>query len=169
MSAISCHLIFECSNCLSAGCQNVLRKCRFFRPRCSEYELFSSKLFILWPNSVQHLGNTECLKPGFHIVVSVVSVVRKKIDRTDTTLWKPPVQMLNTKETTDTTCCTRWNEFYLSYELFSYDRHDRNDRYNDMETRLKGECYDFEMANVPINSGREVFNVLRFVKCFSTM
>ena len=23
------------------------------------------------------------------------------------TLWKPPVQMLNTKETTDTTCCTR--------------------------------------------------------------
>ena len=31
----------------------------------------------------------------------------KNIHRTDTTLWKPPVQMLNTKETTDTTCCTR--------------------------------------------------------------
>jgi len=31
----------------------------------------------------------------------------KKIHRTDTTLWKPPVQLLNTKETTDTTCCTR--------------------------------------------------------------
>ena len=31
----------------------------------------------------------------------------KKIHRTDTTLWKPPVQMLNTKETTDTTFCTR--------------------------------------------------------------
>ena len=31
----------------------------------------------------------------------------KKIHRTDKTLWKPPVQMLNTKETTDTTCCTR--------------------------------------------------------------
>ena len=31
----------------------------------------------------------------------------KKIHRTATTLWKPPVQMLNTKETTDTTCCTR--------------------------------------------------------------
>ena len=31
----------------------------------------------------------------------------KKIHRTDITLWKPPVQMLNTKETTDTTCCTR--------------------------------------------------------------
>ena len=27
----------------------------------------------------------------------------KKIHRTDTALWKPPVQMLNTKETTDTT------------------------------------------------------------------
>ena len=31
----------------------------------------------------------------------------KKIHRTDITLWKPPVQMLNTKETTDTTRCTR--------------------------------------------------------------
>ena len=31
----------------------------------------------------------------------------KKIHRTATTLWKPPVQMLNSKETTDTTCCTR--------------------------------------------------------------
>ena len=41
--------------------------------------------------------------------------------------------MLNTKETTDTTFCTRQNEFYLSYEFFSYDRHDR---YNHMETRL---------------------------------
>ena len=58
----------------------------------------------------------------------------KKIHRTDTTLWKPPVQMLNTTETSDTTCCTRKNEFYLSYEFFSFDRHDR---YNDMETRLK--------------------------------
>ena len=50
------------------------------------------------------------LEPGFHIVVSVVSVVSvrtKKIHRTDITLWKPPVQMLNTKETTNTTCCTR--------------------------------------------------------------
>ena len=61
----------------------------------------------------------------------------KKIHRTDTTLWKPPVQLLNTIEMTDTTCCTRWNEFYLSYEFFSYNRHDR---YNDMETRLKWPC-----------------------------
>ena len=28
----------------------------------------------------------------------------KKIHGTDITLWKPPVQILNTKETTDTTC-----------------------------------------------------------------
>ena len=61
----------------------------------------------------------------------------KKNHRTVITLWKPPVQMLNTKETTDTTCCTRKNEFYLSYEFFSYDRHDRYDRYNHMETRLE--------------------------------
>ena len=31
----------------------------------------------------------------------------KKIHRTDITLWKPPVQMLNTKEMADTTFCTR--------------------------------------------------------------
>ena len=31
----------------------------------------------------------------------------KKIHRTATTLWKPPVQMLNTKETVDATFCTR--------------------------------------------------------------
>jgi len=48
------------------------------------------------------------VKPGFHIVVSVVSVVRKKfIGQTDTTFWKPPIQLLNTTETTDTTCCTK--------------------------------------------------------------
>ena len=48
------------------------------------------------------------LKPGFHIVVSVVSVVRKKfIGQIYITLWKPPVQMLNTKETTD-----RYNFLY---------------------------------------------------------
>ena len=31
----------------------------------------------------------------------------KKNHRADITLWKPPVQMLNTKEMTDTTFCTR--------------------------------------------------------------
>ena len=48
----------------------------------------------------------EAFKPGFHIVVSVVSVVsvvRKKfIGQIIIILWKPPVQMLNTKETTYT-------------------------------------------------------------------
>ena len=38
--------------------------------------------------------------------LSLVSI-SKKILRTDKTLWKPPVQMLNTKEMTDTTFCTR--------------------------------------------------------------
>ena len=30
----------------------------------------------------------------------------EKIHKTDITLWKPPVQMSNTKETTDATYCT---------------------------------------------------------------
>ena len=48
------------------------------------------------------------LKPGFHAYRCICRICRtKKIHRTDITLWKPPVQMLNTKETTDTTCCTR--------------------------------------------------------------
>ena len=34
-------------------------------------------------------------------------------------------------------------KFYLSYEFFSYDGHDRYDRYNDMETRLKVLCHLF--------------------------
>ena len=85
-------------------------------------------------------------RPVYHIkawfpyrcICRICRVCRtKKVHRTATTLWKPPVQMLNTKETTDTTFCTRWNELYLSYEFFSFDRHDRYDRYNDMETRLK--------------------------------
>ena len=45
-----------------------------------------------------------------------------------------------TTDTTDTTDTTIWKpglKLYLSYEFFSYDRHDRCDRYNDMETRLK--------------------------------
>ena len=98
----------------------------------------------IWWVTIWHTGTSTSwviLNPGFHIVVSVVSVVsvvRKKIHRTDITLWKPPVQMLNTKEMTYTTCCTRWNEFYLSYDFFSYDRYDR---YNDMETRLKDGAY----------------------------
>ena len=74
------------------------------------------------------------LKPGFHIVVSVV---RKKIHRTNRIdsisynklylsflLYWAFVREVSIK-------------LYLSYEFFSYDWHDRYDRYNDMETRLK--------------------------------
>ena len=69
------------------------------------------------------------IKPGFHIVVSIVSVVRKKfIGRIQlygnlpyncSIQQKRPIQLVVR------------DEFYLSYEFFSYDR------YNDMETRLK--------------------------------
>ena len=64
-------------------------------------------------------------KPGFHIVVSVVR--RKFIGRIQlcgnlphncSIQQKRPIQLVR-------------DEFYLSYEFFSYDR------YNDMETRLK--------------------------------
>ena len=44
------------------------------------------------------------LKPGFHIVASVVSVLSKNILTTDTTIWKPNTQPPNT---TDTACCPR--------------------------------------------------------------
>ena len=36
-------------------------------------------------------------------------------------------------------------KFYLSYEFFSYDRQDRYDRYNDMETRLKLSNNDIDL------------------------
>ena len=78
-------------------------------------------------------------KPGFHIIVSVVSVVQKKIHRTGRIhsisyntlclsflLYWAVVREVSIK-------------LYLFYEFFSYDRHDRYDRYdryNDMETRL---------------------------------
>ena len=41
--------------------------------------------------------------------------------------------MLNTKKKRQIQLVAR-DEFYLSYEFFSYDRHDK---YDDMETRLK--------------------------------
>ena len=73
--------------------------------------LVNSKLLsVKFPPKIYNESDVLNVKPGFHIVVSVVSVVsvvRKKIHRTATILWKPPVQMLNTKETADTTFCTR--------------------------------------------------------------
>ena len=69
-------------------------------------------------------------KPGFHIVVSVVSVVsvvRKKfIGQTEFILVQQVVSVVS---------FVLSFKLYLSYEFFSYDRHDRYDRYNDMETR----------------------------------
>ena len=66
------------------------------------------------------------LKPGFHIVVSVVSVERKK--------FIGQIEFILSR-TTSFICrffCIEhlYGKLYLSYEFFSYDRHD------DMETRL---------------------------------
>ena len=58
------------------------------------------------------------IKPGFHIVVSVVSVVRKKFIGQIEVVSVAFVREVSLK-------------LYLSYKFFSYDR------YNDMETRLK--------------------------------
>ena len=77
-----------------------------------------TSLFLHVLEQLTTLGGNEDIsphysrvKPGFHIVVSVVSVVRKKIigqiEFILFIIWKPRVQMLNTKETTDTTCCTK--------------------------------------------------------------
>ena len=42
-------------------------------------------------------------------------------------------------------------KFYLSYEFFSYDRHDR---YNDMETKLKpASCFCNQIAVITVTSG----------------
>ena len=44
----------------------------------------------------------------YRFICRICRVCRtKKIHKTATILWKPPVQMLNTKETTDTTFCFR--------------------------------------------------------------
>ena len=71
------------------------------------------------------------VKPGFHIVVSVVpvvSVVRKKF------IGQIEFILSRTKSCICRFfCIDHLYIFYLSYEFFSYDRHDR---YNHMETRL---------------------------------
>ena len=70
-------------------------------------------------------------------VVSVVSVVGKKF-----------IGQIEFILSRTTSCICRFYciehfvrevsiKLYLSYEFFSYDGHDRYDRYNDMETRLK--------------------------------
>ena len=90
------------------------------------------------------LPSTSCLRKlpkawfPYRCICRICRVCRtKKIHRTATTLWKPPVQMLNTKETTDTTFCIEI-EWILSvlWAFFLYDRHDRYDSFNDMEAWL---------------------------------
>ena len=80
----------------------------------------------------------DALKPGFHIVVSVVSVVsivRKKFIGQILLYGNLPYKCSIQKKR-QIQLVVR-DEFYRSYEFFSYDR------YNDMETRLKGcKCGD---------------------------
>ena len=72
------------------------------------------------------------IKPGFHIVVSVVSLVRKKF-----------IGQIEFILSRTASCICRFFciafvrevsiKLHLSYEFFSDDRHDSYDRYNDME------------------------------------
>ena len=88
------------------------------------------------------LRNVLCYKPGFHIVlsvVSVVSVVRKKLIGQIQLYGNLPykcsvqkkwqIQLVVVRDRRNSIC---------SMNFFSYHRHDRYDRYNDMETRLYG-------------------------------
>ena len=78
------------------------------------------------------------LKPGFHIVVSVVSVVGKKfIGQIEFILSRTTSCMILSFLLHRAFVREVSIKLYLSYEFFSYDRHDRYNRYNDMETRLK--------------------------------
>ena len=88
-----------------------------------------STWILLWQHCWWQL--VDLLKPGFHIVVSVVSVVRKKFIGQIQLYGNLPYKCSIQK---------KWqiqlvvrDEFYRSYEFFSYDKHDRYD----METRLK--------------------------------
>ena len=93
----------------------------------------------LYKRDTRHAN--EKLKPGFHIVVSVVSVARKKsigqiefiLSRTASCICRILLYSTFVQEVSI--------KLYLSYEFFSYDRHDSYDRYNDMESRL------YEKAN----------------------
>ena len=77
----------------------------------------NEKVKIFWDMQIQTGKLIEQSRPDivvlkawfpYRCICRICRVCRtKKIHRTDITLWKPPVQMLNTKETTDTTCCTR--------------------------------------------------------------
>jgi len=73
------------------------------------------------------------LKPGFHIVVSVVSVVRKKfIGQIQLHGNLPHKRSIQKKRQIQLAVRDRMNSL-CPMIFFSYNRHDR---YNDMETRL---------------------------------
>ena len=61
------------------------------------------KIFDCSSKLIEHLG--EHCPPEETVLADAEAFVCQLYNHG--TLWKPPVQMLNTKETTDTTCCTR--------------------------------------------------------------
>ena len=79
------------------------------------------------------------LKPGFYIVVSVVSVVsvvRKKFIGQIQLYGNLPYKCsIQKKRQIQLVVRDRMNSV-RPMNFFSHDRHDRYDRYNDMETRL---------------------------------
>ena len=81
--------------------------------------------------------STSMLKPGFHIVVSVVSVVsvvRKKFIGQLQIYGNLPYKCsIQKKRQIQLFVRDRMNSI-CPMNFFSYDRHDRYDRYNDMET-----------------------------------
>ena len=93
----------------------------------------NSDWFIALP-AVVVIGRSKYfgIKPGFHIVVSVVSVVRKKfiaqrefiLSRTTSCICRFFVLSI---------CTGGFHKVISVLWIFSYDRYDR---YNDMETRL---------------------------------
>ena len=115
LNLCSCHQDGKhCKHCnftllFCRGWQGLVHKCVPHVTVRAQVTHSTNQIVYFW--RCRCLPRRRCLsslKPGFHIVVSVVSVVsvvRKKFVR-QTTLWKPPVQPLNTTETTDATCCT---------------------------------------------------------------
>ena len=91
---------------------NVVSKVRWSRSKFSFISsLFLSSGLISWPPAMERsavLQAAVVVGKAWFPYRCICRVSRtKKIHRTDITLWKPPVQILNTKEMTDTTCCTR--------------------------------------------------------------
>ena len=98
--------------------------------------LVSISLYLSYLSYEKHSQDRYNFKLGFHIVICRT----KKIHRTDTTRQILSISFYLVQQVVSVvlvlSICTGGSiKLYLSYELFSYDRHDR---YNDMETRLNG-------------------------------